>query len=214
MPFFRGMFDCLPVRISTSDLHHWILLKESIRSELMILECSFPYKQLSKSWLSDDGIYCTSVINETIQTKKEKGKKKWKQWRKVCLELNQKHTKKHMDLGFLSRIMEKELDEDLLKERWQFRKQLQCLLGSKLLSSWQTRSNDLLTDEQKRSLRKGHSSSLSSSTPPWSFRPDILTTPHFSYMEQVFCIVHCNFVYFFSSWRPPWPAFSFCSGIQ
>ena len=31
----------LPVRISTSALHHWILLKKIIWTELMILECSF-----------------------------------------------------------------------------------------------------------------------------------------------------------------------------
>ena len=39
---FRRLFDRLPVRILTSDLHHWILRKKSFISELMILECSFP----------------------------------------------------------------------------------------------------------------------------------------------------------------------------
>ena len=39
---FDRLFDRLPVRISTSDLHHWILRKKSFISELMILECSFP----------------------------------------------------------------------------------------------------------------------------------------------------------------------------
>ena len=39
---FRRLFDRLPVRISTSDLHHRII------SELMILECSFPLKPLLK----------------------------------------------------------------------------------------------------------------------------------------------------------------------
>ena len=42
VPVFRRLFDRLPVRISTSDLHHRILRKNSIISELMILECSFP----------------------------------------------------------------------------------------------------------------------------------------------------------------------------
>ena len=40
---FRCLFDHLPVWISTSNLHHRILRKKiSIRSELMILEGSFP----------------------------------------------------------------------------------------------------------------------------------------------------------------------------
>ena len=39
---FDRLFDRLPVRISTSDLHHWILRKKSFILELMILECSFP----------------------------------------------------------------------------------------------------------------------------------------------------------------------------
>ena len=42
--FFRRLFDRLPVRISTSDLHDRILRRKSIISELMILECSFPLK--------------------------------------------------------------------------------------------------------------------------------------------------------------------------
>ena len=46
-----SLFDRLPVRISTSDLHHWILRKKSFISELMILECSFP--------LSIPGLECT-----------------------------------------------------------------------------------------------------------------------------------------------------------
>ena len=41
---FDRLFDRLPVRISTSDLHHWILRKKSFISELMILECSFPLR--------------------------------------------------------------------------------------------------------------------------------------------------------------------------
>ena len=43
--FFRRLFDRLPVRISTSDLHHRpsdSTEKNYIISELMILECSFP----------------------------------------------------------------------------------------------------------------------------------------------------------------------------
>ena len=40
--FFRCLFDRLPVQISTSDLLHRTWQKMSIRSELMILECSFP----------------------------------------------------------------------------------------------------------------------------------------------------------------------------
>ena len=45
VPVFRRLFDRLPVRISTSDLHHRILRKKnSIISELMILECSFPLR--------------------------------------------------------------------------------------------------------------------------------------------------------------------------
>ena len=43
VPVFRRLFGRLPVRISTSDLHHRILRKKLI-SELMILECSFPLK--------------------------------------------------------------------------------------------------------------------------------------------------------------------------
>ena len=41
--FFCCRFDRLPVRISTSDLHHQILLTKiyQIRSKLMVLECSF-----------------------------------------------------------------------------------------------------------------------------------------------------------------------------
>ena len=42
VPVFCRLFDRLPVRISTSDLHHRILRKKSFISELMILECSFP----------------------------------------------------------------------------------------------------------------------------------------------------------------------------
>ena len=41
--FFRRLFDRLPVRISTLDLHHRILRKKII-SELMTLECSFPFR--------------------------------------------------------------------------------------------------------------------------------------------------------------------------
>ena len=44
VPVFRRLFDRLPVRISTSDLHHRILRKKFYISELMILECSFPLK--------------------------------------------------------------------------------------------------------------------------------------------------------------------------
>ena len=39
---FRCLFDRLPVQISTSDLHHRTQRKKSFRSEIMILECSFP----------------------------------------------------------------------------------------------------------------------------------------------------------------------------
>ena len=46
---FDRLFDRLPVWISTSDLHHWILRKKSFISELMILECSFPLTLLRKS---------------------------------------------------------------------------------------------------------------------------------------------------------------------
>ena len=28
VPFFGGLFECLPIRILTSDLHHWILQTE------------------------------------------------------------------------------------------------------------------------------------------------------------------------------------------
>ena len=50
--FFRRLFDRLPVRISTSDLHHRILRKKTlIISELMILECSFPLAGLSFSFI-------------------------------------------------------------------------------------------------------------------------------------------------------------------
>ena len=43
--FFRRLFDRLPVRILTSDLHHRILRKQTlIISEIMILECSFPLR--------------------------------------------------------------------------------------------------------------------------------------------------------------------------
>ena len=42
VPFFRRLFDRLPVRTSTSDFHHRILRKKSIRSELIVLGCSFP----------------------------------------------------------------------------------------------------------------------------------------------------------------------------
>ena len=45
---FSAIFDRLPVRISTSDLHHWILQKKSFISELMILECSFPFILLKR----------------------------------------------------------------------------------------------------------------------------------------------------------------------
>ena len=43
--FYRCLFDRLPVRISTSDLHHRTLReKKSTRSGLRILEASFPQK--------------------------------------------------------------------------------------------------------------------------------------------------------------------------
>ena len=45
VPVFRRLFDRLPVRISTSNLHHRIHGKNSIISELMILECSFPLRK-------------------------------------------------------------------------------------------------------------------------------------------------------------------------
>ena len=48
---FPPSVDRLPVRISTSDLHHRILRKKnSIISELMILECSFPLRRISSDW--------------------------------------------------------------------------------------------------------------------------------------------------------------------
>ena len=40
VPVFRRLFDRLPVRISTSDLHHRILRKK-LSYQLMIMECSF-----------------------------------------------------------------------------------------------------------------------------------------------------------------------------
>ena len=43
--FFRHLFDRLIVRISTSDLHHRILRKNAIITELIILECSFLLRQ-------------------------------------------------------------------------------------------------------------------------------------------------------------------------
>ena len=47
--FFRGLFDRLSVCIFTSDLHHRILM--SIRSELMVLECSFPWMETMQALL-------------------------------------------------------------------------------------------------------------------------------------------------------------------
>ena len=47
--FFRRLFDHLPVQILKSDLYHRILRKKSIRSELMILECSFPLNMIGIS---------------------------------------------------------------------------------------------------------------------------------------------------------------------
>ena len=42
VPLFLCLAHRLPVRISTSNLHRWIQREKSIRSEIMILECSFP----------------------------------------------------------------------------------------------------------------------------------------------------------------------------
>ena len=41
--FFRRLFDRVPLGSLILDLHLWILQKNSIRLELLILECSFPY---------------------------------------------------------------------------------------------------------------------------------------------------------------------------
>ena len=39
---FGRLFDRVPVRILTSDFHHQTLQKKPTRSEIMIVECSFP----------------------------------------------------------------------------------------------------------------------------------------------------------------------------
>ena len=46
---FRSLFDRLPVQVLTSDLHHRILRRKSIRSELMILECSLKSEKIISS---------------------------------------------------------------------------------------------------------------------------------------------------------------------
>ena len=67
---FDRLFDRLPVRISTSDLHHWILRKKSFISELMILECSFPLRSQTQSresdWTFGDGRFCVQLCVETL----------------------------------------------------------------------------------------------------------------------------------------------------
>ena len=61
VPVLRRLFDRLPVRISTSDLHHQILRKKLI-SELMILECSFPLT--TSQWSAgDSGGPCKVVFD-------------------------------------------------------------------------------------------------------------------------------------------------------
>ena len=61
--FFRRLFDRLPVRISTSDLHHRILRKKTlIMSELMILECSFKLKLCLHTSLRVLSIWLSTTI--------------------------------------------------------------------------------------------------------------------------------------------------------
>ena len=45
--FFGVCFTVFGVRFSTSDFHYRILQKKSVRSGLMILECSFPFRRLA-----------------------------------------------------------------------------------------------------------------------------------------------------------------------
>ena len=58
VPVFRRLFDRLPVRISTSDLHYGFYGKNSIISELMILECSFPLNFLAVHRQNVDQLAC------------------------------------------------------------------------------------------------------------------------------------------------------------
>ena len=65
VPSFRRLFNRLPNRISTVDLHHWILRKKkTIRSEFMILKCTFPsmYEICRKRLPVDKDSPCRQVI--------------------------------------------------------------------------------------------------------------------------------------------------------
>ena len=75
--FFRRLFDRLPVRISTSDLHHRILLKKRISelmiydkliSELMILECSFPLNSC-RGWSREDSCRVFSLVTLLLRAR-------------------------------------------------------------------------------------------------------------------------------------------------
>ena len=78
VPVFRRLFDRLPVRISTSDLHHWILRKKLYHIRAYDFGVQFSFK-ISRNWSSSFvGRLCACLKNQTFE----------RQWKMCSTGLN------------------------------------------------------------------------------------------------------------------------------